>query len=423
MTGLARSFHIMIDTNALLNFAFSIVATFTNAVSVPPEAVPQSVQDLASYTIGRGPFFPIDVYLRHKRGTHFIIGNGAVSYYTNPRSYFHLQDPELIPQWTGTAKLTTNEVVELATRTVRALVKSGDPLTNGGPVIRAAGYYQGRLIPFYQISWPHPIWRDTATVEVDARDGMIVTVDLLHDCFEDQDLAERIKSQVYRPEPPPSLPAGRKSLLPVPERKDVERAIATWLRTCPQIWIHPGSYTNLADVDWDESVVYRLPSFTRKPICRVAFRNGTQFDAVDGGVINHGSTNCYYPPVEYGWKRFQGRINYRWQELAERFQKRLETHFGMTERALSRFQAEPHRLVEEKVGDRGLTRVEVIWYARSKRPSMTHKHDRAVGFMAEFDLESGRVEGFGFHDPDLIKAFCRAQRKEENNVSKFGPQY
>ena len=123
----------MIDTNALLAFAFSIVASFTNVVHVPSEAVPQSRSDLAVCVIGR-TYFPLDVYLESEKGARFWIRNGVVKQYEYPnRLYFGLQNPADIPKFVGTAKLSSNQVVELANTTIRKLIKHGDPLTNITP--------------------------------------------------------------------------------------------------------------------------------------------------------------------------------------------------------------------------------------------------------------------------------------------------
>ena len=118
------------DTNAILSVAFAIIANFTNVVYVPPQAVPRSENDLGAYQIGRR-YFPLDLYLKHKQGNQFWIREGAVYQYETPESYFSLQDPKLIAKYVVTAKLSSNEVFQLASITVRQLVKNGDPLNRG----------------------------------------------------------------------------------------------------------------------------------------------------------------------------------------------------------------------------------------------------------------------------------------------------
>src|ERR1043165_6534912 len=166
----------MMDTNAVLSIAFSIVSNFTQVVYVPPDSVPQNISDLEAYHVGRGRYFPLDIYLRHKRGTEFWIMNGAVNLYMTPRSFFRLQDPKLIPKFIGSAKLSSNQVVELAGSSVRRLVKNGDSFTNVTPVVKLAKPYQGGFIPFYEVKWADPTspkYR-LAEVEVDAQTGLIV---------------------------------------------------------------------------------------------------------------------------------------------------------------------------------------------------------------------------------------------------------
>lgn len=128
----------MIDTNALLSIAFSIVSNFTNAVYIPPHSVPQNTSDLEAFGVARH-LYPVDVYLRHKKGTQFWIINGAVQLYYTPGTCFGLQDPSLIEKRLGPARLGTNQVLDLATNAVRRLIKSGDPLAGIAPVVKPFG--------------------------------------------------------------------------------------------------------------------------------------------------------------------------------------------------------------------------------------------------------------------------------------------
>src|SRR3954452_21862682 len=107
------------DTNALLSIAFAIVTNFANILELPPQSVPQSKSDLEAYRIGSGPYSPTDVYLRHKSGSEFWIRNGVVRTFETPDSFFNLQDTRLIPKFVGSSQMTTNEVLDLATDTMR----------------------------------------------------------------------------------------------------------------------------------------------------------------------------------------------------------------------------------------------------------------------------------------------------------------
>ena len=71
----------MLDTNTLLTIAFSLISNFTNVVSIPPDAVPQSPADLERCPIG-SPSSPIHLFLTGTKGTEFSILGGVVSRYT-----------------------------------------------------------------------------------------------------------------------------------------------------------------------------------------------------------------------------------------------------------------------------------------------------------------------------------------------------
>lgn len=57
----------MLDTNALLNVAFALIANFTNVVEVPPDAVPQSQADIARFALI--PTSPFILFIQHHKGT------------------------------------------------------------------------------------------------------------------------------------------------------------------------------------------------------------------------------------------------------------------------------------------------------------------------------------------------------------------
>src|SRR5437660_852324 len=118
----------MFDTNALLTIAFSIISNFTSVVAISPlTPIPQKPEDLSFWHIG-GPRTPVWMYLVHRQGTLFWIGRGAVEAYASPGSYFRLQDPALLPAFTGTTTLTTNDIIAIAEKALRPLIKSGNPL-------------------------------------------------------------------------------------------------------------------------------------------------------------------------------------------------------------------------------------------------------------------------------------------------------
>src|SRR5438477_12788280 len=76
----------MVATNELLSIGFGIIASFTNIVRIPSDAVPTKPDDLKKYVVG-SPRSPVDLLLVHRDGTRFWITDGAVSWFCTPGSY------------------------------------------------------------------------------------------------------------------------------------------------------------------------------------------------------------------------------------------------------------------------------------------------------------------------------------------------
>lgn len=416
----------MFDTNAVLSIAFAIIANFTNVVQVPPAAVPQSTNDLQFGQVGMR-LNPLRVYIKHKRGSQFWIMNGAVELYEAPGSYFSLQDPDMIPKYLGEPKFNTNQILGLATRAVRGLVKNGDPLTNIVPVVADVGQYHGQTIPFYRVKWPttsfasRGVLMPAAEVGVDARTGQIETLGLYDRAFDDPARLQQISNIVFNGTAPPR-PRKRKIDFPRPGTNEVARAIANWLVLCQKLGMDPGSETNLANVNWEESYVYNYEPFSpKKPICRTTFTNGTTFDTIEGKVINGSPWDTYYTADRHErWRgkreQLEGVANYRWTDMVTRFERLLTTKFGIPEKLLSQFRSVAGWDVPG-VGSNGFARVNVIWRLWPKNNPSVPNRDAPVGFMVEFDLRTGQIKGFGFHDRALIEAFGRgqAQLKQRGN--------
>ena len=401
----------MIDTNALLSIAFSIVSNFTNAVYIPPHSVPQNTSDLEAFGVARH-LYPVDVYLRHKKGTQFWIINGAVQLYYTPGTCFGLQDPSLIEKRLGPARLGTNQVLDLATNAVRRLIEWRPPCGHRscGQTFRAVPWPSGSVD---KVVWPRGKSDDVASVEVDARSGLMVTLSLHDPGFHDLPFTQQITHQVCKPEPPQPK-SQRKVALPRPPANEVTEAISNRLRLCQKLKIDPGSQTNFVDVNWDETFVFESQLFSRpRPVCRVTFNNDTSFDSFGGQVFNAGLWDTYYGAYTHTrWEgkldQFKGTIKYRWEDLATGFERLLTLEFGIPEKAMSRYRSRP-QWETPPVGTNDFARVSVAWREWPNRKGHISINETRVGFMVEFDLRTAEIKGFGFHDPGLIEAFGRGQ--------------
>lgn len=205
------------DTNALLSIAFSVISNFTSQVPVPPASIPQKADQLEEFSVGR-PFFPFDMYLRSKGGGEFWIRNGAVGVYRCQGSYFTLQDPRLIANFTGTS--VSNEVFELGLSTVRNLLRTEAPLKGIQPVVKMAKPYKGNEVPFYDIRWPrpeNPQIISIAEIELDAQRGLVVSLCLADPSFRDAERLAQISNVVQNAAT--RLPATKNSPHEAPEER------------------------------------------------------------------------------------------------------------------------------------------------------------------------------------------------------------
>lgn len=415
----------MTDVNALLKIGFALVAQFTNVVDVPPWAAPQSTNDLEAFVAG-DPHSPVDLFLMHKKGSYFWIRDGVVHGYETPGSYFCLQDPERITNFVGIAQLSSNQVLELATATVRRLVKSGDPLANQSPIVETASPYHGKPVPFYRFTWPstNAFLPYAAQIEIDARKSRVVWLKLMDRNFFDWQFAQQISNRVYTADPKPRAPPRKAAPrgAPFPSTNQVLEAIQKWLWVCSQLGTIPGSQTNLADVDWERTGLYIWPRMsTNEHVCRVSLTNGALFDSFRGYVIDWAAadkcfTNNWHSRSAEDWKPFKGKVSRRWQDLAKNFNALLVKHFGFSADFLSSLNVNPAFVIageSTEPGSEGITRIEVAWRQFPK------KSRRADGFisieetklmmMAEFDLQSGELKGFTIYDRKFAELFGRSQ--------------
>lgn len=440
----------MILTNALLSIGFALVSNFTKVVPVPVDAVPARIEDLKEYFVG-STLWPVDLSLVHRRGTAFGIQHGTVCGFMSPDAFEFAQfDREHISRYYGTPTLSSNEVFDLAERTVRHLAKRtllpgpqsplfsgisigetwpGDPLAGlQSHVQRMLASSQGPELPYYTVMWMNPK-RDTcaATVEIDARNGEIVAVHLLDERFYDLAFAWKMRNEVYTPDlpkaPNPANPASGKArtrVLPCPSTNQVLGAIGNWLWLCQGLGVNPGSATNLNTVDWERSCLYTNPwiSATAEE-AQIMFTNGTRFNAFGDTASTYFLAGaCYVDSWQARtpeqWFVFEGKITSRWDELAKRLEHNLVEKLGIPKELLAPYTRRLENDDPPVLGAKSLKRVLVEW--TNGAPQRVEYENGAarvwenhLGFEAEFDLETGEVKSLRFRDPILIEALGRAQ--------------
>ena len=248
----------MIDTNALLSIAFSLIASFTNNVPIPPNAAPTSTNDLKGWVHGL-PSRPLDLALFEKRGNHFWVLDGVVQGYESPNSYFSSRGRPQITNYFGTAILDSNQTLQLATAIISRLARGSNHLASIVPSVEHAwAPTNSPGSPIYHFRWPHANpaqFGSAARVEIDARRGEVLSLFLNDAAFFDYSFTQRmISNKVYVPEAshPPPRPLPDRKRFRAPTTNEVRIGIANWLFLCPKLGILPG--------ERQEPLKYRLGS-------------------------------------------------------------------------------------------------------------------------------------------------------------------
>jgi len=374
----------MLDTNTLLSIAFSIIANFTNIVEVPPWGVPTKPGDLQRCIIGRpgsGPGSAVHLILTHYKGTEFWIRDGAIYAYSSPGSFFTLQNPSLVPTFAGTTTLTSNDVVRIAEKALRRLVKNGDPLGGGPPRVQQGSEFQGRRIPFFRVTWFKALGGGRAAeVEIDGRTGRIVCLDLWAEGFFDRAFQEEIKKRVHAPESRVPKEQPRWASFPKPTPDDFRRAVEGWLAFCQLLGLEPGAQTNLDDVDWSSS--WLSPTSSRGvwsndvcvvQACHLRFKSGACFDSAGGVASSHYCADAArYSGNDYRqggqWGPFEGRPTKRWEDLAKALEARISERLGAPKSFFERMRARLGSLPEDPPGH-PLKRAIVGWRLPLPKPA------------------------------------------------------
>ena len=408
----------MLDTNALLSISFALIANFASVVRIPPDSVPAGTADLQRLVVG-SPRSPIDLHCVHRRATLFWIEDGAVIGYRSPGSFWAVQELEQLTNFHGVATLSTNEVLALAERTARGLVKFGDPFTNGAPILRPAGRFpNGEAIPFYHVTWPGPgKFGYAARIEVDARNGTIPALWVLAPQFLDLPYAAEISNRVWRADPPrprqqvtPPRPPGSRRLT----TNEVSRALENGRKVLAQFPSILDPAESLSGLNWEVSRSQPEigPGLPRN-IFYLSFTNEASWCAIDEGLVGFAAADCpvgqYNREGEKG-KRFYGQVAFDPEALAREFEGILCRKFGFHESDFSELRRRP-LFAPPALGETGYALVDMLWVFRPTRHRPPPQGTLDLAFDVQFDLLTGSIKSITFRDSGWRQRFARAQRK------------
>jgi hypothetical protein len=123
-------------------------------------------------------------------GFQFVFLDGRVCIYRSPWSFFSLQDPDLLPRFYGTVRITETNAVAIARTAIRKLGYGVHELPiEAPPEITPPEEVSGHVIPRYRLRWLDSLdrGRETAAsihpvvldVEIDASNGHIQMLSLI----------------------------------------------------------------------------------------------------------------------------------------------------------------------------------------------------------------------------------------------------
>jgi hypothetical protein len=197
-------------------------------------------------------------------------------------------------------------------------------------------------------------------------------------------------------------------MVPRPTTNEVEQAIADWLPFCEKLGINAGACTNVGGIDWARSWAapcLRLSRTNNLPTYNIRFTNGVVFQSVGGVVFWHVCLGenyniPSYPPAGPAAPRegLRGKIAMDWKVLAAGLKPLLVKQLGIPEQDLAPFTPDAGAGAPEQ-GTESLRRLRVTWTAPGKRsyipwPAGEPRFgETKTGFDAEFDLDTGRLEG------------------------------
>ena len=102
------------------------------------------------------------------------------------------------------------------------------------------------------------------------------------------------------------------------------------------------------------------------------------------------------------WRRFPGRVNRRWQDLASALERRLTAGLGIPKAALARLKPEL-AYAAPSYGTEGIARCVVRWHDPVQDEEMRGTGLEGSGALAaEFDLQTGDLKYIAFYDLALL---------------------
>jgi len=242
---------------------------------------------------------------------------GYVNGFESPHSYYGLQDPDEIPKFYGQVKVTTNEAIQLARKTLKKHgISLEDVFADQEPQITPPERIGTNIVPCYLIQWPDPRG-GYVKVEVNAEAKRVERLYMLCANL----MRPPPKVAVVPPKghgifdsqiPPPPNPEYARKLVPI-----MFRAIDEYGRKLSLPIPRPLTTNNVALVRVEDNGGW--------PHCEIELTNGWRF------IYRHSMVNGYYAPSTlfdnqnrpFHLKEFKGPWNLSTNQAIELVKKTL----------------------------------------------------------------------------------------------------
>lgn len=199
-------------SNAVLVAILPHISDFVKRVELPMPApvMPAQVAKFRCYPLKDDVGGAVTL----TNGLWFVFAEGHVRSFRTPHSYYNLQDPQDVPKFFGTPKLSQEEALAFARgRIVRLGYTLKETFTDQEPSIDPLPTVGTNIVPHYRFQWKDPVFGQTAvSVEVDAARKMVQEMRMSSRFFSRAPPKVSVEPQLRDPERPVSATASNEFL-------------------------------------------------------------------------------------------------------------------------------------------------------------------------------------------------------------------